>query len=221
MRNFKLLVICVFAVFAFAILFDKGFSDRVMGKTLGADLSAPTGFFATDRAYANKVGLRWDAIRGATLYRIFRNTTNDLGSAVDVGSTQANYFFDASAVPEQTYFYWVRGENGADLSTFSQPDQGTRAAAGQRPPGALPPFEPPIAPAGNPVTAAKAYLGKALFWEEQLSSTKTVSCGTCHRPAHGGSDPRTQVNNNQSRNPGFDNTFIMVDEITRETERLT
>lgn len=213
MHRLKLLVICVFVVFGFVFLLSQAFSGKVAGKTLDADLAAPTGFTATDRAYANKVGLHWDTIRGATLYRIFRNTTNDLGSAVDVGATQANFFFDASAVPEQTYFYWVRSENSSDLSTFSAPDQGTRAAPGTRPPGALPPFEPPTAPVGNPVTAAKAYLGKTLFWDEQLSSTKTVSCGTCHRPAHGGSDPRTIVNDDRARNPGFDGIFATADDV--------
>lgn len=49
---------------------------------------------------------------------------------------------------------------------------------------------PPPVPAGNPLTAAKALLGKALFWDEQLSSSRTVACGTCHIFAHGGSDPR-------------------------------
>ena len=34
------------------------------------------------------------------------------------------------------------------------------------PPPLPPPLQPPIAPAGNPVTTAKANLGKALFWDE-------------------------------------------------------
>lgn len=45
-------------------------------------------------------------------------------------------------------------------------------------------------PDDNPYSAEKALLGKALFWDEQLSSDNTVACGTCHRPAAGGSDPR-------------------------------
>ena len=39
-------------------------------------------------------------------------------------------------------------------------------------------LNPPSAPGGNPVTVSKANLGKALFWDEQLSSTKTVACGS-------------------------------------------
>ena len=50
---------------------------------------------------------------------------------------------------------------------------------------------PPVPiPAENPITEAKRVLGKALFWDEQLSSNDTVACGTCHRPASGGADPR-------------------------------
>ena len=33
-------------------------------------------------------------------------------------------------------------------------------------------------------------MGKSLFWAEQLSSTRTIACGTCHFAANGGSDSR-------------------------------
>lgn len=95
------------------------------------------------------------------------------------------------------------------MSDFSLAEQGTRAN-GQPAEGIFSDLNPPTAPAGNPVTAAKAYLGKALFWDEQLSSTWTVSCGTCHRPSAGGTDPRTGAN---TRNPGFDNQFNTADDV--------
>ena len=46
-------------------------------------------------------------------------------------------------------------------------------------------------PTANPHTPEKATLGKILFWEEQLSSHDKMACGTCHRSAAGGSDPRS------------------------------
>lgn len=53
---------------------------------------------------------------------------------------------------------------------------------------------PPVPhPDENPPSEAKRVLGKMLFWDEQLSSTNTVACGTCHRPASGGVDPRAGV----------------------------
>jgi cytochrome c peroxidase len=154
----------------------------------------------------------WNTVRGANLYRIFRSTASDPSSAVAVGATAANYFFDTTAVPSQTYFYWVRAENSASSSGLSNDDQGLRAV-GNFQSQIFSPLSPPPAPAGNPVTAAKASLGKTLFWDEQLSSTLTVSCGTCHRPATGGSDPRTVVGSARSRNPGFDNQFNTPDDV--------
>src|SRR5262245_12805091 len=48
---------------------------------------------------------------------------------------------------------------------------------------------PPV-PLENPLTPEKIILGKILFWEEQLSSTNTMACGTCHQPGQGGADVR-------------------------------
>jgi cytochrome c peroxidase len=60
---------------------------------------------------------------------------------------------------------------------------------------------PPVpVPAENPVTEPKRVLGKILFWDEQLSSDESVACGTCHRPAFGGADPR--VGRHTGTDPG-------------------
>lgn len=67
---------------------------------------------------------------------------------------------------------------------------------------------PPPQPAGNVSTPDKILLGKALFWDEQLSSTRTVACGTCHIFSSGGSDPRTNA-----RNPGPDGVYGTTDDI--------
>jgi cytochrome c peroxidase len=70
-------------------------------------------------------------------------------------------------------------------------------------------FPPPPVPVGNPITAEKVLLGMALFWEEQLSSTSTVACGTCHSFAHGGTDQRAS----HSVNPGVDEVFGTADDV--------
>lgn len=62
------------------------------------------------------------------------------------------------------------------------------------------------------MTVAKANLGKALFWDEQMSSTGTVSCGTCHMPEAGGSDPRT-AESPLATHPGFDGLFGTNDDV--------
>jgi len=87
-------------------------------------------------------------------------------------------------------------------------------AQGPPQPPPLQPLNAPAAPAGNAVTADKARLGKALFWDAQLSSTRTVSCGTCHQPSAGGSDPRSQQGNPASTHPGADGLPGTDDDIT-------
>lgn len=43
-------------------------------------------------------------------------------------------------------------------------------------------------PGGNPLTTAKAVLGKQLYFDARLSKNGTVSCATCHNPEHGWTD---------------------------------
>ncbi len=70
--------------------------------------------------------------------------------------------------------------------------------------GQLPP--PPVPPQ-NPITEPKRVLGKILFWEEQLSSDNTVSCGTCHSSFRAGTDPRPALH------PGLDQNFGSPDDV--------
>ncbi|MBK6751361.1 MAG: VCBS repeat-containing protein [Acidobacteria bacterium] len=184
-------------------------TDVISGQA--GSLSAPTGVTATDNIYSNKVGISWDTIRGATNYRIFRNTTNNSGSATDIGTTPENTFFDIGAPPNTTFFYWVRAENSTTTSAMSSSDQGVRTGTQQQ--GPIPALEPPPVPPGNPATAAKTYLGKVLFWDEQLSSTRTVSCGTCHHAANGGTDPRSVPATSTSTHPGVDNILGTPDDV--------
>lgn len=209
MQRIKLAVLWAFVLFAGVVYVLRPADALVFGSGMG--LAVVTGVLASDGDYSDKVGVYWDTIRGAARYRILRNTTNASGSATDIGTTAANYFFDATAVAGQNYFYWVRAENGAANGALSDSDQGMRAF-GTIASGLFTPLNPPPAPIGNEPTATKAYLGKTLFWDEQMSSTRTVSCGTCHRPSAGGSDPRT-ADTSISRNPGFDAAFDTGDDI--------
>src|SRR5215212_7429860 len=212
MRTLRLSVVCLFVVPALLVLSQRLLPGFVSSGQTSAALYAPTGVVASDNSYSTKVGVTWDAVRGATSYRILRHTANDSGAAVSLGTTAAGAFFDTTAAPGQTFFYWVRAENGSNVGPLSQPDQGTRAN-GLTVFGPVPPLNPPPAPPGNQVTAAKAALGKVLFWDEQLSSTRTVSCGTCHFSANGGSDSRTVINNARARNPGADGAFDTADDV--------
>jgi len=210
MRRLKLSVVLLFSV-AFIFFGQQWFKTASAGKDsvrLGS-ISAPTGVSASNGDYIDKVNVMWNTVRGATIYRVFRNTSNDSSTSVDVGTTAANYFFDTTAQTGQNYFYWVRAENAGENSDLSGGVNGLRVAGSFHSQFFAPISQPPV-PVGNSITAAKASLGKTLFWDEQLSSTWTVSCGTCHRPSAGGSDPRTNTN---TRNPGFDNIFGTDDDV--------
>ena len=70
---------------------------------------------------------------------------------------------------------------------------------------------PPPEPGGNPSTPEKVALGMALFWDEQLSSSQSVACGTCHIPESGGSDPRSF--GDEALHPGADGLFHTADDV--------
>ena len=76
---------------------------------------------------------------------------------------------------------------GAGL-LFSLPATAQGGPGGPPVGGPLPPVVPP---GGNVTTASRVQLGKALFFEEQLSSTGQTSCATCHINSSGGTDPRS------------------------------
>ncbi len=69
-------------------------------------------------------------------------------------------------------------------------------------------FPPVPYPAENPFSEEKRVLGKMLFWDEQLSSDDSMSCGTCHISSAAGSDPRI------AEHPGHDGDYGTDDDIT-------
>ena len=85
----------------------------------------------------------------------------------------------------------------------------TLAAIAAAPPARAQALPAPPVPPENPITEAKRVLGKALFWDEQLSFDNTVACGTCHIPSAGGSDPRIDLEN---RHPGLDGVYGTQDD---------
>ncbi len=62
-----------------------------------------------------------------------------------------------------------------------------RVMALYRPPPLIP------FPADNPFSAAKADLGRALFFDKRLSGSGTMACASCHQPEHGWTDGRPKA----------------------------
>jgi cytochrome c peroxidase len=73
----------------------------------------------------------------------------------------------------------------------SEPDLPPSAHVTTPFPLVIPPFFPPMdIPADNPLTVEGVRLGRFLFWEKKLSGNNAMSCGSCHLPEHGFSDPQ-------------------------------
>lgn len=62
--------------------------------------------------------------------------------------------------------------------------------SGIEPPPGFPPL--PV-PEDNPLTAAKAELGRHLFFDTRLSADGTFSCSSCHQPVHAFTDSRQRA----------------------------
>ncbi|MBL9016346.1 MAG: di-heme enzyme [Myxococcales bacterium] len=54
-------------------------------------------------------------------------------------------------------------------------------------------FQPPRVPADNPMSADKVELGRALFFDPQLSGNGTQSCASCHEPDRAFTDGRARA----------------------------
>ncbi|MEO7658922.1 MAG: cytochrome-c peroxidase, partial [Pyrinomonadaceae bacterium] len=208
MKVIKIAIILVFILSVAALTVFR--SERTAAQS-GGSIETPTGVSASNGSYTTKIGINWDPMRGATVYRIFRSAADNQFAATEIGTTAAPYFFDRTAAQNTNFFYWVRAESPTAISQLSNSVQGLRANG--TPNGPIAPLEPPNAPTGNPVTAAKTALGKVLFWEEQLSSTKTVACVTCHINGASGSDPRSVVGDVSSTHPGADGIFGTGDDV--------
>lgn len=73
-----------------------------------------------------------------------------------------------------------------DYCGCSTPDFSNTTPADLEIPGFIPAM--PV-PTDNPITEEGVELGRFLFWDKQLSLDGTISCGDCHMPEFGFSDP--------------------------------
>lgn len=78
-----------------------------------------------------------------------------------------------------------------------EPDEPTPYALDK--PAHFPSF---LIPEDNQLTEERVALGKRLFFDKQLSSTRTVSCATCHKPELAFSDGLALARGVEGRTPG-------------------
>ncbi|MCX5691546.1 MAG: hypothetical protein NTV94_17435 [Planctomycetota bacterium] len=86
----------------------------------------PTGVSASDNTSCASVQVSWNAVPFAASYQVYRNTTNAAFSAALVGTTTTNTFNDISAIPGQTYWYFIRATSACGITNLSIGDSGRR-----------------------------------------------------------------------------------------------
>ena len=94
-------------------------------------LAVPTSVSDTDGTYTNRVLVSWNSVTGASYYQVYRNTTNSTTGATALSSWQTNTsYYDYSATPGATYYYWVKAavdSAGNRPSPYSSYDTGYAA----------------------------------------------------------------------------------------------
>ena len=99
--------------------------------------SAPAGVVASDGTYSDHIRVTWNAASYATVYEVWRNSTNNSATAAVIHNyVTATSYDDAYIVPGQTYYYWIKAKNSKGTSEFSASDFGFAAVL------------PPAAPTG-------------------------------------------------------------------------
>jgi hypothetical protein len=101
----------------------SGFSNVDSGYASCNAPSAPTGISASDGTYTDHVQVSWNAVSGATAYEVWRNTSNNSGSATNLGD-KTSPLDDYGVTQGTTYYYWVKAKNNCGTSGFSSVDSG-------------------------------------------------------------------------------------------------
>ncbi|HEX6882428.1 MAG TPA: S8 family serine peptidase [Planctomycetota bacterium] len=103
----------------------SGFSNSDSGaRGSGSAPPAPSRVRATDGA-CNAVTVTWRAASGATGYQIWRGTSTNSASAVQIGTSSTLSFVDTTAFPGAQYYYWAKATNSCGTSGFSNRDRGS------------------------------------------------------------------------------------------------
>ncbi|MEO5912995.1 MAG: autotransporter-associated beta strand repeat-containing protein [Luteolibacter sp.] len=100
----------------------SGFSGSDTGyRVLPATPSSPTGLYATDGVYNDRVLLGWNGVGSAAGYQVWRNTVNNSSTAVLIsfGPVTATTFDDTTAAYTASYYYWAKAVNDGGTSGFS------------------------------------------------------------------------------------------------------
>ena len=126
----------------------SGYSNIVSGKAKTAAPAAPS--VTAGNSSTGKPKLTWNAVSGATSYRVFRSESRGTGYSL-LGTTTATSYTNTGAAVGKTYYYRVKAVNSVGTSGYSNIVSGKAKAA---------------APAAPSVTAGNSSTGKPrLTWK--------------------------------------------------------
>ena len=86
----------------------------------------PINVQASDGDYTNRIRITWSGTSDATSYKVTRAGSAD-GSKTLLDIVASTYFYDYSAMPGKTYYYWIKACNSGECSDHSAYDKGHRA----------------------------------------------------------------------------------------------
>ena len=102
-------------------------------------------------------------------------TRSAAGFVADVGVLGAVVFFGGDTGAGLTSTTWLYGPRHAPITPVAAPVGNPLAS--------------------NPLTDKRVLLGHVLFFDEQMSKSRTTACASCHMPEAGGTDPRPPLRN--------------------------
>ena len=133
------------------ITIEEG-NEPLTSATLHCAKSAPTAPVVKlgNSATSGKPMLTWNAVEGATSYRIYRSTAKGSGYSL-LGTTTATSYTNTGAKAGTTYYYRVKACNDAGLSPYSNVVSGKVKSVTPKP-------SAPVVKIGNSATSGKPML---------------------------------------------------------------
>ena len=94
-------------------------SEFSISATAVRSLAAPTVTVSTER-HVKQIVLSWNAVDGATSYKILRGTSDSPSSATTLVTKTGTSYTDSSIEWDTTYYYWVVARNGSAEATSAR-----------------------------------------------------------------------------------------------------
>jgi fibronectin type 3 domain-containing protein len=102
-----------------------GYSSSDLGYLYKTIPSKPSGVIASDGLYPDRVHLYWTDSDYTDYYRIFRNTINSTSGTIEMENAYPiNSYDDLYAIPDITYYYFIKACNADGCSSFSNSESG-------------------------------------------------------------------------------------------------